>query len=127
MAVIVYNKNTGKYLKRHSGSYRDFLRKKRYKVAASLGVRACYYGDLTPEEQAQCDKVTAAAEELAFCADPVEARVYANESSARGSVGYYREIPPHLELHEIKEAFVCIMRPDGSSNCDEDKDGRKEE
>jgi hypothetical protein len=61
-------------------------------------------------------------------AAPEDARVYATEGSAISSVGVFNRdkigsrtyvLPDYLEIHEIKEAFVCVMRPDGSSNCDD--------
>ena len=134
MPFIVFNKRTGKYLKRHSGSYRDL----RWRAAFQGKIYNEVSKEMGPpppfeqkEDRAQYDReFNSIAEKLMFSADPGDARVYANEGSAMSSVGVlnrgpaYRKqkykLPDHLELHEIKEAFICVMRPDGSSNCDED-------
>jgi hypothetical protein len=69
-------------------------------------------------------------EDRIFDSDPEGARVYASKGSATTSVGKWSRsgnswrgkmvLPSHLEIHEIKESYVCVMRPDGSSNCDDD-------
>jgi hypothetical protein len=65
-----------------------------------------------------------------FNAEPGDARVYATKGSATASVGVFNRdrigsrtyiLPDHLEIHEIKESFVCVLRPDGSSNCDDEE------
>ena len=82
----------------------------------------------------QIAEVRSAAELKIFSAAPEDARVYASKVSALTSVGIFvksetgtklrprskRVLPDYLELHEIKEAYVCVVRPDGTSNCDEE-------
>jgi len=135
MSVIVFSKRTGKYLKRHSGSFNRLVSMLSFKSGISDKIR---------EELGQCPgwdngsglkkqykwrvKSYKIREDSVFNAEPGDARVYHSESSATSSVGIWDKdpgskrtykLPDHMEIHEIKEAFVCVMRPDGSSNCDE--------
>ena len=70
-----------------------------------------------------------------FGATAEDARVYHSASSALNSIGrrtknhsrtshkqpsWHKVLPDHLEIHEIKMTTVCVMRPDGTSNCDEE-------
>lgn len=78
------------------------------------------------------NKVDRFLQDKIFDASPEEARIYHSESSALQSIGRWRRskeerraygkyvLPDHLEIHEVKETFMCIMRPDGSSNCDDE-------
>lgn len=66
-------------------------------------------------------------ENYIFNVSPEGAHVYHSAAGVKNSIGRWKSkaegkvVPDHLEIHEIKELFVCIMRPDGSSNCDEEK------
>lgn len=137
MPVIVFNKKTGKYLKRHSGSYTSLNRNAYYRAQEDLGIKIQPLWKSVIDEAArnkQIAEVLSAAELKVFSAAPEDARVYASKSSALTSVGksvksetsnklrpmWKRVLPDHLELHEIKEAYVCVVRPDGTSNCDEE-------
>lgn len=134
MAVIVYNKRTGKYLKRHSGSYNAFVRNAQYKAQDKYGLTFRDSLERPPEER---NRLIREVEEIVFSAGPSEARLFSTEGTATGSVGRWiknpvpevkkgrkifghYELPDHLECHEVKESFVCVIRPDGTSNCDED-------
>jgi len=143
MPVVIFNKRTGKYLKKHSGSYRDLMWKAGFygKLYNEIREKLGPAPHRNKDEEAwnkYRQEVRQLAEEKAFSAAPEDARVYATEASAMSSVGKRTtwiapecrtdnkkkvyELPDHLEAHEIKESFVCVMRPDGSSNCDEDEE-----
>lgn len=134
MPVIVFNKRTGKYLRRHSGSFNNKRGMMRYKsgvkelLTKKLGPcpRWYRYNSNSKYFEWQRDSTTIL-EDMICDAEPEDARVYTTEGSATASVGILNRgrnkkrvyaLPDHLEVHEIKESFVCIMRPDGSSNCD---------
>lgn len=136
MSVIVFNKRTGKYLRRHSGSYRDKWDMLRYKKNISEEIKKRFGG--APEWSGNREayykyhvEVNRFLKDMICDAEPEDARVYASRGSALTSVGVLDrnrkdrvyKLPDYLEIHEIKEAFVCVMRPDGSSNCD-DKDAK---
>jgi hypothetical protein len=80
--------------------------------------------------EAYHSKVSKFLKDMICDAAPEDARVYATEGSATSSVGTFNRdkignrtyiLPDHLEIHEIKESFVCVLRPDGSSNCDDEE------
>ncbi len=136
MSVIVFNKHTGKYLRRHSGSFRNAVQTSQYKsktremIREKFGTCPSWHTDREKHDE-YCNKVYRFSEDLLFDAEPGDARVYATEGSATTSVGVWDKdrnnartykLPAYLEIHEIKESFACVMRPDGSSNCD-DGDG----
>jgi hypothetical protein len=133
MPVIVFNKRTNKYLRRHSGSYRHKWHMLRYnkeiveEVQEKFGPVPLWRedGQVAGKYQAKLSKFL---KDKICDAAPEDARVYATEGSAISSVGVFNRdkigsrtyvLPDYLEIHEIKEAFVCVMRPDGSSNCDD--------
>lgn len=134
MPVIVFNKRTGKYLKRHSGSYRHKWNTLRYRgnvqerINKKFGKSPLWREDREVYNKYH-GKVNAFLKDMICDAAPEDARVYATEGSALSSVGAWGagstsnkyHLPDYLEMHEIKEAFVCVMRPDGSSNCDEEE------
>ena len=140
MAVIIFNKRTGKYLRKHSGSYRACVLNWKWKKNNSKLVEE-KFGKNPPwtqneRERRRCREYERDVHKFSIdqvCdAEPEEARVYHSESSACGSVGRgkWRKgrtkdepkyiLPDYFESHEIKQVAVCIMRPDGSSNCDDD-------
>lgn len=131
MAVIVYNKNTGKYLKKHSGSFNHLCRKTDYnskfreEIKTKFGEEAARWG--SPIRKKNIEEIKKIMENYVFNAAPEEAHVYHSAAGVKNSIGRWQSkiegkvIPAYLEIHEIKESFVCIMRPDGSSNCDEEK------
>ena len=147
MPVIVFNKRTSKYLRRHSGSYRHAWTRLGYrqeyidKIENLFGPRKPYIrgNEKAMEVYKQYNlKVNAFLIDEICGAEPENARVYATESSATSSVGerapwvrskqqFVSEdgkayiLPDYFEIHEIKESFVCVMRPDGSSNCDDEE------
>jgi len=135
MAVLVFNKRTGKYLRNHSGSYNHFIGMIFYRA----GVRESMIkqlGEYLDKHDYTQDYVAARDEwrrkarmfkaDIACDASPEEARVYHNAGSTLISVGKSNglgqkmTLPEYFEIHEIKQTVVCIMRPNGSSNCDED-------
>jgi len=132
MPVIVFNKRTGKYLRKHSGSFNHYCRvvgwrsEVRQEIQKQFGECPFYRDD--PEGW---NKFRSQADELivdkTFDAPPEDARVYHSASSTITSIGSWsREdkkyhLPDFVEIHEIKESFVCVMRPDGSSNCDDEE------
>ena len=132
MSVIVFNKRTGKYLRRHSGSYRNKWSMLEYKsgvekeIKRRLGSRPSWRVNREAFEKYNT-KVANFLKDMICDATPEDARVYASEGSAISSVGDWGRgnisskchLPDHLEIHEIKESFVCVLKPDGSSNCDE--------
>lgn len=145
MPVIVFNKRTGKYLRRHSGSFRYTWRmlqyKKGYKEEIIKRFGNCPSWKRDDEENARIreergTKIAAFLKDTLCDAEPGDARVYATKRSALTSVGrrttwvatenrdksekVYEPLD-HLEIHEIKEVSVCVMRPDGSSNCDDEE------
>ena len=134
MSVIVFNKRTGKYLRKHSGSYRNKWIMLRYrdeigkKIEEEIGPGPSWHEDRDGFNKHQ-SKVDELLKDSIFDTAPEDARVYATKSSAISSVGAWGKgsdhskchLPDHLKIHEIKESFVCIMRPDGSSNCDDKK------
>lgn len=134
MSVIVFSKRTGKYLQRHSGSFNravnmaPYRSKSRDLIRKKFGSCPSHVEDYEMYRKYWRD-VNQFAEDIIFNAKPEDARVYATESSATTSVGRFIRgrvskrvyiLPDHLEIHEIKESFVCVMRPDGSSNCDDE-------
>jgi hypothetical protein len=141
MRVIVFSKRTGKYLKRHSGSFGHKVRMLQYNdkvrktIIEKFGPYPSWKQDGVSIYQDFHRDVHQFCEDLVFDANPEDARVYASETSATTSVGTrttwvvpeHRSssnrvyvLPDHLEIHEIKESFVCVMKPDGSSNCDDE-------
>jgi len=141
MPVIVFNKRTGKYLQRHSGSFNKKVRDMRWKLGKKIceifGPAPSWYGGMSESAREEYEKyhvkVRQFCEDSIFNAEPGDARVYATESSAKTSVGVWNKpfkdrvykLPDHLEIHEIKESFVCVMRPDGSSNCDDEEENER--
>lgn len=135
MPVIVFNKRTGKYLQRHSDSYRHRWSMLQYnKEIIKEVIKKLGPVPLRREDREAADKYQAKLNEFlkdkVFNAAPEDARVYATEGSATSSVGMFSRnkigrrtyiLPDYLEIHEIKESFVCVMRPDGSSNCDDEE------
>ena len=135
MPVVIFSKRTNKYLKRHSGSFRRIKGMLIYKK----GIKEKIMDMFGPMPICSTDKnraeyyhnVSQFAEDNLFNADPGNARVYASSGSALTSVGVLRkdyrtsgkvyELPDHLEIHEVKKSTVCVIRTDGSSNCDEEK------
>ena len=136
MPVIVFNKRTGKYLRRHSGSFRYKWSDLKFKDDINKEILKLFGPVLNYKEdrenyrrrQRKIDKYL---QDKIFDAPPEEARVYHSESSAIQSVGDWRGpgntdgagkcvLPDRFEIHEIKESSVCVMRPDGSSNCDDE-------
>ena len=134
MPVIVFNKRTDKYLKRHSGSYRHKWRRMHYSGNTQEEINKKFgHSPLWREDREAYNKyhakVNAFLKDMICDAAPEDARVYATKGSAISSVGAFDRdkigsrtyiLPDYLEIHEIKESFVCVMRPDGSSNCDDD-------
>ena len=136
MPVIVFNKRTGKYLKRHSGSFSHVVSMVKYKskykemINKIFGTAPRWGRNNSEEYYKYHKKVRQFSEDQVFNAEPGDARVYATKGSATSSVGVFNRdkigsrtyiLPDYLEIHEIKESFVCVMRPNGSSNCDEDE------
>jgi len=141
MPVIVFSKRTGKYLQRHSGSFNRKVSDMRWKLGKKIGEK---FGPAPAWHQGMSEKaqdeykryhadVRQFCEDSIFNAEPGDARVYASEGSAKTSVGtwdkpfkdHVYKLPEHMEIHEIKESFVCVMRPDDSSNCDEEEDNEQ--
>lgn len=132
MPVIVFNKRTGKYLRRHSGSYRHKWSMLQYRDGVRKEIKERFGSAISWREDVEeynkhWSKVNNFLKDMICDAPPEDARVYATKGSATASVGvisvntdYIYRLPSHLEIHEIKEAFVCVLRPDGSSNCDEE-------
>jgi hypothetical protein len=135
MPVIVFNKRTGKYLQRHSGSYRRKWHMMRYKKGVIEEITKkfgpCPLWRKNSEAYAKYQSKLGRFLRDSICnAEPGDARVYATKGSATASVGAFNRdrighrtyvLPDYFEIHEIKEAFVCVMRPDGSSNCDDEE------
>ena len=140
MSVIVYNKRTGKYLKRHSGSFRHAWSRLELRndiwpiLIEKFGKRISYRDDIEAARKQELKRRMYLVD-LICDAEPEEARVYHSEKSALSSVGMLNPewnrhnrdsgiplyvLPDYLEIHEIKQAAVCVMRPDGTSNCDDD-------
>lgn len=136
MAVLVYNKNTGKYLKKHSGSANNLKQSLLYRNKDYTKELVDKFGEdilsswLNRKNHA--NKIAEIRDNYLYNAPPEEARVYYSAKSALSSIGKLKHtkgkkgftytLPDYLEIHEIKESFVCVMRPDGSSNCDEEKE-----
>lgn len=147
MPVLVFNKRTSRYLRRHSGSYHHFISMMRWKkewpaiLKEKFGECPSWQTDREKHDEYQRN-VHHFLIDQACNADPEDARIYASAGSALNSVGVLNPIlreswisrknrakdihtyvlPSYFEIHEIKEAFMCIMRPDGSSNCDEEEE-----
>jgi len=138
MPVIVFNKRTGKYLRRHSGSFRErwyrLGRKKSIEqdIIETFGPNISRFEYPKGYDKRQL-KINMFLKDKMCDAPPEEARVYHSKSTALQSVGIWKRndekhktsfgkyvLPDYMEIHEIKESFVCIMRPDGSSNCDDE-------
>jgi|WetSurSiteA1Bulk_404760.scaffolds.fasta_scaffold00299_10 hypothetical protein len=132
MPVLVFNKRTNRYLRRHSGSYHrlvnfmDYKRGMYEEILKRFGECPSWSTDREKYNE-WGNKVHDFKVDKVCDANPEDARVYASAGSALTSVGSWQrstgkmKLPDHFEIHEIKEAFMCIMRPDGSSNCDEEE------
>lgn len=96
MPVLVFNKNTGKYLKKHGGSYNDL----RFKV------------DQSQRTEKHPNTTLRAVEEEIFIAEPSDAKQYHTVTNARQAVGNsnlsFIGIPKYLELHRVKENVVTV-------------------
>jgi len=135
MPVIVFNKRTNKYLQRHSGSYRRRCSRLQYKNEVRKEIKEKFGSAISWREDEEkynkyWSKVNNFLGDMMCDAAPEDARVYATKGSATSSVGVFNRdeigsrtyvLPDHFEIHEIKESFVCVMRPDGSSNCDDEE------
>ena len=135
MSVIVFNKNTGKYLKKHSGSFNKLKNSILYRNAAYIKEVIDTLGEDClnnwREKKQHENEIAKIRDKYLYNASTEEARVYHSGSSVLSSVGegiwdkdkqvFKYTLPDYLEIHEIKTSYVCIMRPDGSSNCDEKK------
>lgn len=123
MSVIVYNKNTGKYLRRRSGSYNDQRWTAHWKIQQTIESKQ---NKETMSKDAYNEWLWAEVDKILFSANPEDARVYASKGSALTSVGTYHRLgakmtwPDRLEAHEIEKVYVCVIKPDGTSNCDDD-------
>jgi len=144
MSVIIYNKRTGKYLRRHSGSYNRFVRFLMFnkeiqnEVEKLFGECPNWTADDPEPHYEWRSKAYMFRVDRACDAEPEEARVYHSKGSALNSVGELNPrlrgrhtpdkrlnipvyvLPDYFEIHEIKQVAVCVMRPDGTSNCDDD-------
>lgn len=130
--VIVKSKITGKFLKRHSGSYHDFRRRTGHKTSKAaqkeLGLPRPSGPWNDPEVKAWQEafyKIQGRlCHERMFSGEALEARVYANPGSALVSVGAWNRdengkvteidgrlnrLQEHLELHEIVAGNLCIV------------------
>lgn len=130
-SFIVYSKSTGKYLRRHSGSFRYFRRHLYYKMLHDRPddfPKASGSWD-SPSRKKQSKAVWAAVHKEAFNAEAKDARIYASEGSAIASAGssslYLKapearsgeekkkkvyHLPDYLEVHEIGRMEICIKR-----------------
>ena len=131
-SFIVYSKETGKYLKRHSGSFRYFERHLYYKL---LHDRPNDFPEASgsswgfTSRKKQSDAVWKAVHKEAFSAEPKNARVYASRSFATASVGssarrlkapecrskeekkeLVYHLPSYLEVHEIGRIEICVKK-----------------
>ena len=133
MSVIIFSKRTNKYLRRHSGSFRYAKGMLKYKkdieeeIVKIFGPALSHARKDIEAYNKYHSKVRQFCEDKLFNAEVGDAKVYANKGSVMTSVGILRDdwktadriykLPDHLEIHEIKRAFVCVVKPDGSSNC----------
>lgn len=103
MSVIVFNRDTGKYLKDHRVSYPIFRRSTRWDLM------------LLNKMKGVTEKII---DEALFNASPETARKYSSITTAKQSVGIkkgtYIEgtvvtvIPDHLELHRMESKRVVL-------------------
>lgn len=137
MSFIVYNKRTGKYLQKHSGSYRAFRRMWPYngKNAQILKDKfgpAPKWTTLAPDDyyDAYWHKVNIFLTDEICQAEPNEARQYETEGSAIASIGERTDwtarecrrdnkpvyiLPDYFELHEVAQTFVLVKKPDSTT------------
>ncbi len=137
MSFIVYNKRTGKYLQKHSGSYRAFRRMWAYKDKNAQILKdkfgpAPKWTTITPDDyyDAYWHKVNIFLTDSICQAEPNNARQYATEGSAAASVGEYTTsiapenrkskkevyvLPDYFELHEVAQTFVVVKKPDNTT------------
>ena len=136
MSFIVYNKNTGKYLKKHSGSYRALKRNECYKdyIKKEFGPEPSWWVPLnTPGRTLYEDywnKVSAFILDRICQAEPGDARQYATEGLAIASIGERTDwtarecrrdnkpvyiLPDYFELHEVAQTFVVVKKPDNTT------------
>jgi hypothetical protein len=119
MSIVVYNKDTGKYLNQHSGSYNRYIT---VRLRYSTKVRnhkfrnpkpENMYVD-SPERDAYRKEYKAFIDKLAFASYAGNSRRYHSKSSAITSVGNYSkcgmQLPDNLELHEIEVERITIKR-----------------
>ena len=147
--VIVKSKITGKFLRRHSGSYNHFRSKKGYdktvvkRAREEMGCprpKGKWDDPAVKAWQEEYNKIVGRlAHEAMFNAEAIEARVYATPGSATASVGVWNKaqwyenrdtggkarvyrLPEHLEIHEVVAGNLCLVNPDD----DEETKRRKE-
>lgn len=129
-SFIVYSKVTGKYLKRHSGSFRYFRHHLYYKMLHDRpdDFPKAFGNWDSPSRKKQSKAVWDAVYKEVFSVEAEDARVYASRGSATASVGSSRitkapecrtkkekedavyHLPSDLEVHEIGRVEVCIKR-----------------
>lgn len=130
-SFIVYSKITGKYLKRHSGSFRYFKRHLYYRLLHNRpdDFPKAHGRYDSPSHKKQSNAVWKAVHKEIFNAEAKDARIYASRGSATASVGsssWYLKAPEarsreekkervyhltdHLEIHEIGRVEICIKR-----------------
>ena len=99
MSFVVYNKNTGKYLNNHSGSYNSYKRNVMYKHYGYGNGGFRWGTDEHKEYSRQCNLHT---ETTCYQSEACDSRVYRSRGGAVNSVGSYRTgLPDHLVVREI--------------------------
>jgi len=135
MAVLIFSKRTNKYLRRHSGSFRYAKGMLKYKkdvieeIVKIFGPAPSHSRKDIEAYNKYHNKIRQFCEDKLFNAEVGNAKVYASKGSVMTSVGILRDdwriadkvykLPDHLEIHEIERSFVCVVKPDGSSNCND--------
>ena len=122
MGFIVYNKDTKKYLKKHSGSYRRLRWHTSYDIQKELGKKPGSPSALVGREE--YDKYWGTIHEEVskriFSAPPVDAREYLTRGGAVNSVGFYGKggermrLPDNLEIREIGVKIVIVYEGEKS-------------
>jgi len=135
MSVIIFSKRTNKYLRRHSGSFRYAKGMLKYKkdieeeIVKIFGPSPLHARKDIEAYNKYHSKIRQFCEDKLFNAEVGDAKVYASKGSVMTSVGILRDdwrtadkvykLPDRFEIHEIKSSSVCVIRPDGNSNCDD--------
>ena len=117
MGFIVYNKDTDRYLKKHSGSYRRFRWHVSYDIQKELKEKSVLRPARTDTKayDKYWSTIHKEVSKRVFSATPEDARDYLTKGGALNSVGFHgrklgerMRLPDNLEIYEIKVKITKI-------------------